>query len=143
MIAGSTQVGHFHPAGRSAVRGALSFRASQVGFGLPGGPPAPSAGPAPAAAAHSNHRGGRLGWEPLGRSADPAALPSRDPGGISGPPGRTGLRRPHSGPGHGRSLPEPRKSDHPLDPGFMPAGPGWQALHHAQPVAISVPRPTH
>jgi hypothetical protein len=143
VIAGSTQVGHFHPAGRSAVRGALSFRASQVGFGLPGGPPAPSAGPAPAAAAHSNHRGGRLGWEPLGRSADPAALPSRDPGGISGPPGRTGLRRPHSGPGHGRSLPEPRKSDHPLDPGFMPAGPGWQALHHAQPVAISVPRPTH
>ncbi len=123
VIAGSTQVGHFHPAGRSTVCGAHPLRASQVGFGLSCGPPALSAGPAPAAAAHPNHRGGRLGWEPPGRSADPAALPSRGPGGISEPPGRTGLRRLHSGPGHGWSLPEPRKSDHPVDPGFTPAGP--------------------
>jgi hypothetical protein len=143
VIAGSTQVGHFHPAGRSTVRGALPLRASQVEFGLSGGPPALSAGPAPAAAAHSYHCGRRLRWEPLGRSADPAALPSRGSGSISGPPDRTGLRRPHSGPGHCWSLPEPRKSYHPVDTGSMPAGQGWQALHRAQPVATSVPRPTH
>ena len=51
VIAGSTQVGHFHLAARSTVHGAHPLRASQVGFGLPGGPPAPSAGPAPTAVA--------------------------------------------------------------------------------------------
>jgi hypothetical protein len=68
------------------------------------------------------------------KDAVPTRPPSRHgPGGTSGPPGRAGLRRPHSGPGHGRRLPEPRKANHPCGPGFMPADPGWQVLHHVQP----------
>ena len=59
------------------------------------------------------------------------------PGGISGPPGRTGLRQPHSGPGHGRSLPEPESLTIPeprkSGPGFYACGP-W--------LASTTPRPT-
>jgi hypothetical protein len=107
-----------------------------------GGPPARNARPAPTAAAYLPRRKAtRMGATRT--RYRPGRPTTCSPGGTSEPPGGTGLRRPHSGPGHGWSLPEPRESDHPADPGLMPAGPGWQALHRVQSVAICTPRPTH
>ena len=77
-----------------------------------GGPPARNAGPAPTAAAHTYHGGRRLGWVPLGRSTDPASLPQVAPAvPVNLPAGQAS-----GDPGHGWSLPEPRESDHPVDP---------------------------
>ncbi len=65
----------------------------------------------------------------------PAALPLRGPGCISGPPGRTGLQLPHSGPG-------PRaRSEPPLAQKVRPSrGPGIYA--RGPWVASTTPRPT-
>ena len=99
VIAGSTQVGHLHPAGRSTVRGAPPLSASQAGFGLPAGRSRimPSRGPR-RPLSRLYHGGRRLGWEPLGRGTDLAAYPG-SPSGASEPPGGTGLRQPSGVPG--------------------------------------------
>jgi hypothetical protein len=133
VIAGLTQVGHLHPAGNSTVRGALLLKTSQAGFGLLGGPPARSAGPAPTAAAHTYHGGRRLGWEPLGRSADPAGLPQGAPAAPVNLPAGQASGGPTAAPGTAGASPLAS----PESPTIL-----WTRLHVCGPrIASTTPRP--
>ncbi len=94
VIAGSTQVGHLHPAGRSTVRGAPPLSASQAYLRAAR---APGRARANRCCVPTTAEGDSDGshWDDVPtRPAYPGS-----PSGTSEPPGRTGLRQPSGAPG--------------------------------------------
>ena len=121
------------------VRGARPLSASQTGFGLPAGRPRFMPGRGPRRPLSRPYHGGRrLGWEPQGRSAYPAALSTR----ARRHQWTSRQGRPPAAPQLPRARPAPPRAQKvrpSLGPGIHARGPGMASTTPG--MASTTPRP--